>query len=196
MGLNITWYQFSNALFSFPLAQVERISMCSFVWQPSLCQGWVDSWHKVGKVYWLVGKIYLFKWWLQLVFTAPKAWKLLLRLRLRPYQALIFFNESWNIMIRDGKQRSFANFSSDWKYRWMIGYSTKDWKKYKVYKRLEAVEKLQRLSEVQRSERLDLQVYCKVISLPTVLNLFCCTYNVRHAQIFTKESNLNMVQIT
>ena len=44
-----------------------------------------------------------------------KAWKLLLRLRLRPYQALIFFNESWNIMIRDGKQRSFANFSSDWK---------------------------------------------------------------------------------
>ena len=59
MGLKITWYQFSNALYSFPLAQVERISMCSFVWQPSLCQGWVDSWHKVGKIYWLVGKIYL-----------------------------------------------------------------------------------------------------------------------------------------
>ena len=78
----------------------------------------------------------------------------------------------------------------------MIGYNTKDWKKYEVYKRLEAVEKLQRLAEVQRSERLDLQVYCKVISLPTVLNLFCCTYNVCHAQKFTKESNLNMVQIT
>ena len=104
------------------------------------------------------------------------------------------FSMNLGIMIRDGKQRSFANFSSDWK--WMIGCSTKDWKKYKVYKRLEAVEKIHRLAEVQRSERLDLQVYCKVISSPTMLNLFCCTYNVCHAQKFTKESNLNMVQIT
>ena len=98
MGLKITWYQFSNALYSFPLAQVERISMFSFVWQPPLCQGWVDSWHKVGKIYWLVSKIYLFKWWFQLVFTAPKGLEIVTQTETQTASSTYLFQwilESW-----------------------------------------------------------------------------------------------------
>ena len=77
-----------------------------------------------------------------------KAWKLLLRLRLRPYQALIFFNESWN-HDQGWEAKKLCQF--------LLRLEVNDWMQHKRLEEVQSLQKIgssRKITEIGRSTKI------------------------------------------